>query len=65
MITVLDNAHCMKHARSYPMDKECPQCQHERIVTMLVRESDPKHICSVCTPELWKEVEKYESVQTS
>ena len=29
---VLDNAHCMKHAKSYPMDKECPDCWINRIV---------------------------------
>ena len=31
MRIVPDNAHCMKHARSYPMDRECPHCKLEKL----------------------------------
>ena len=57
MRVVPDNAHCLEHACSYPLDRECPHCQVERLTKQLIREAYP-HICPVCTPELYKELEK-------
>ena len=57
MRVVPDNAHCMKHARSYPLDRECQECRVERIVREIMREIHP-HICPVCTPQLWKEMKE-------
>ncbi len=41
MIAVPDNAHCLKHACSHPLDRECPKCLVSRLVKSLMRERYP------------------------
>lgn len=60
MRVVPDNAHCMKHACSHPLDTECPQCKVDGIVRGLMREAYP-HICPVRLPELWKGMREIQS----
>lgn len=56
MIVVPDNAHCMKHARNYPLDRECPDCRVDQLVKQLMREAYP-HANRVTFPVLMAELD--------
>jgi len=63
MRVVPDNAHCMKHACSYPLDKECPYCANARLVREIVRDhvdSQWPHRNRVTMPELMRALEEDE-----